>query len=450
MCDTFLTLSSATADGSIIFGKNSDREPNEAQALEYHPPRVYDGQATVRCTYLTIPQVKETFGILIGRPFWMWGAEMGANENGVVIGNEAVFTRMPLLKKGGLTGMDLLRLALERAADATQALEVIVKLLADFGQGGICGYEDKRMAYHNSFIIADPHQGWVLETAGHLWAALKIRDFYAISNALTIGEQYDECHPLLIRTAREKGWLKKGRTFHFARCYSDWFYTTFSASRRRQDQSCRLLKVATGSMDVNAAIRVLRDHQGSDYQPDSHFLGDRICAHAGNKLARNATQTTGSLIAHLKPDCHTYYATGTSAPCTGFFKPIRFGRYVLPDIGPAPDGRYDPNTLWWFHEILHRLVLLDFKARLACFCGQRDKLETSWIKQTGEAADRQQWDLTMNAFRQARRMTGEWIEQVRPLAVEHRNKGMYQRYWQSRNKNCGFDFSVSDDGRRLV
>ena len=86
MCDTFVALSSATADGSVIFGKNSDREPNEAQALEYHPAQQYSNGKKVRCTYIEIPQVKNTYGVLLSRPFWMWGAEIGANEKGVVIG----------------------------------------------------------------------------------------------------------------------------------------------------------------------------------------------------------------------------------------------------------------------------------------------------------------------------------------------------------------------------
>ena len=35
MCDTFLALQPVTEDGAVLFGKNSDREPNEAQILEY-------------------------------------------------------------------------------------------------------------------------------------------------------------------------------------------------------------------------------------------------------------------------------------------------------------------------------------------------------------------------------------------------------------------------------
>jgi len=42
---------------------------------------------------LTVPQILETAQVLLCQPFWMFGAEMGANEYGVVIGNEAIFTK---------------------------------------------------------------------------------------------------------------------------------------------------------------------------------------------------------------------------------------------------------------------------------------------------------------------------------------------------------------------
>ncbi len=442
MCDTFVALAPASEDGSVIFGKNSDREPNEAQSLEYHPARTYGAEQTLKCTYLEIPQARTTHAVILNRPFWMWGAEMGSNEKGVVIGNEAVFTRMPRSLEGGLTGMDLLRLGLERGATAQAALDTIVGLLADYGQGGACGYEDKRLTYHNSFILADPTESWVLETAGPLWVALKVTDHYAISNCLSIGEHFDHSHPDLIETARRQGRLKQDQTFHFARCFSDWFYTYFSASRKRQVCSLDLLQQAAGKLDVTGAIRILRNHRTATYRPDAHLFLDRVCAHAANRLTRYAAQSTASFVAHLKKDKQTYWATGTSAPCTGIFKPIWFEKVALSDIGPLPGKHYDPASLWWHHEKLHRLVLADYHHRIGLYRQERDKLEESFQASAQRVLPGERWQVSHTAFEQGRAATQKWIGQLQDLPVYQRPKLYYRHFWNRQNKKAGLAISL--------
>src|SRR5690242_18803607 len=90
MCDSFVVLPALTANGAMLFAKNSDRERNEAQALEFHPRATHAPGAQLKATYIDITQAAETNACILSRPFWMWGAEMGANEHGVVIGNEAM------------------------------------------------------------------------------------------------------------------------------------------------------------------------------------------------------------------------------------------------------------------------------------------------------------------------------------------------------------------------
>ncbi|HNL51292.1 MAG TPA: peptidase C69, partial [Actinomycetota bacterium] len=82
MCDTFVSLPDATTDASVILGKNSDREPNEAHEVVMIPAADHD-RARVKATYLDIAQASHTHAVLLSKPYWIWGAEMGVNEHGV-------------------------------------------------------------------------------------------------------------------------------------------------------------------------------------------------------------------------------------------------------------------------------------------------------------------------------------------------------------------------------
>lgn len=65
----------------------------------------------LQCTYISIEQVERTHAVVLSRPSWLWGAEMGANEHGVCIGNEAVWGREEICDGEALLGMDLVRSA---------------------------------------------------------------------------------------------------------------------------------------------------------------------------------------------------------------------------------------------------------------------------------------------------------------------------------------------------
>lgn len=55
--------------------------------------------------------MEHTHAVILSKPSWMWGAEMGANEHGVCVGNEAVWTKLldDNDQEERLLGMDMVR-----------------------------------------------------------------------------------------------------------------------------------------------------------------------------------------------------------------------------------------------------------------------------------------------------------------------------------------------------
>ena len=92
-CDTMAVAAKFSRYGQNMLAKNSDRPTAEAQKLVFFPAQDYAPGATVRCTDLEIPQAAHTYAMIGSQPYWTWGFEMGYNEKGLMIGNEAQGSR---------------------------------------------------------------------------------------------------------------------------------------------------------------------------------------------------------------------------------------------------------------------------------------------------------------------------------------------------------------------
>ncbi len=395
VCDTLVVV---RPDG-VLFAKSSDRDPNEAQILDWQPRRRHPSGARVACTWLEIPQVPGTHALLLSRPFWMWGAEIGTNEHGVTIGNEAVFTRQPRQKTPALTGMDLLRLALERADTASAAVQVITTLLETHGQGGGAGLENPRFTYDNSFIVADPRCAFVVETAGRLSAVEEVVGSRAISNGLTIAG-FDQTH-------------------------SRFLETRVSECRARRSRTEAAARAAAGPGDL---MRALRDHGEGRMAPCYSWVNgamDSVCMHGGGLLA--SSQTTASWVSDLKPSGNRHWVTATAAPCTGLFKPVRLEE-PIPAAGPGPTEVADARSLWWRHERLHRRVAQDPVRLLPRFAPERDETEARWLREPPDSLDAfETGDALLASWQRA--VGAEARRDVRPIWV--------RRYWRRRNAMAG-------------
>jgi dipeptidase len=452
MCDTFVALSNSTENGSVIFGKNSDREPNEAHELVIIPHAYHLEGETVKCTYIDIPQVAETNAVLLAKPFWIWGAEMGANEHNVVIGNEAIFSKIPAGKKPGLIGMDFLRLALERANTAFDALKVITDLLEEYGQSGNCGFAHK-LFYHNSYLIADSNQAWVLETVDRHWAAEKVNDVRSISNGLTIENKWDLASKDLVACAINKGWCKNEHDFNFRKCYSDFLYTRFSDSDNRVCRTREFLNVHNGNISVQKAMSLLRDHgdeSNAAYSPGRGITGAQVCMHASMGPIRGS-QSTGSMITEIQGNHAIHWLTGTSAPCTSTFKPVWLDAGI-PQLSPtvvaslhdesksigderiSPSGTYDQTSLWWKHEDLHREVLRDHSLLLREFKADRNALEAEFmdiVSKRGFLTRKSKLDFSQACFDVAWQSESEWLERIKPIKAVNRRRLIHEWAWNS-------------------
>ncbi len=341
------------------FAQNSDREPSEPQPV-VRLPAVADDAPTLRTTYLELPQVPRRLGVILSKPVWCWGGEMGVNAAGVAIGCTPVPTRRAS-RVPALLGVDLVRLGLERGGSAGEALEVLIRLLEQHGQGGPAGFRDKNLCADSSFLLADKLDAWQLETAGRDWVTRRVAGHCAIANALTIGADRD-----LRSVAVAPG-------TDFARAFGTHVQPLLARARERRALALHHLGRAAAPSLARMAFH-LRAHRRDNEDPAGGSNAD-VCMHAAGFIRRY--QTTGSMIARVSAAGTTTLFTGTSAPCLSIFRPAAFeGEFSV--LTPADKQVEAP--LWRRHELLHRRALADPVLRLR-LRATRDEIEAKVFEQ---------------------------------------------------------------------
>jgi secernin len=333
VCDTLCIV----GEHGTLFAKNSDRPPNEPQVVEAFTARPPGG--TLRTQYLELPDAG-AHALLASRPDWLWGIEHGVNEHGVAIGNEKVWTIDDA--KGAppaLLGMDLVRLALERARSADDALDQLTTLLEAHGQGG-SGERDHDEPYFSSFLIADATGGWVVETSARTWAAKPVGRGAAISNRISLGADW----------TRASADVAPGRDFQ------DWrdprAPVAIADLRLDATNACVVAGVAATSSATafgpRDMVATLRSHGDAAWgapgsgsleispvptEVDAHWNGVTVCMHL-----RDYQATTASIVAELPtdPDATVRAWVALGSPCASVYVPV-FPPFGVPAELSRPD-----------------------------------------------------------------------------------------------------------------
>jgi secernin len=262
--------------------------------------------------------------------------------------------------ESGLLGMDLVRLALERGSSARHAAEVMVELLERYGQGGnavnVPGFTAR---YHNSFIVADAREAFIVETSARHWVIRRSKRGAAIANLVTIEDDWDEASDGIETYARQQGWWwgPPGRRLNFRQAFED---TRLRAStEHRYAASCTTLVAEDETFTVARMMQHLRDHfdSGTLYvPPDPEDPKPRsICCHPGTW----ASGTAASMVVSLAEEDHPPIAwCSMSTPCTSVFLPVPVGA-TLPPALTTGGSEEDETSLWWSMRRLAELVELD-------------------------------------------------------------------------------------------
>lgn len=281
------TMITYSADSHVLYGELYFKRGGRHLPGERREIREWDSGPTFDSGKLlgSIPEAPETY-TRVGN----------MNEHQVAIAETTFSGRKELAGPSGIIDYgSLIYIALERARTAREAIEVMTRLVDEYGYASV----------GESFSIGDPNEAWILDMIGRgkgqkgaLWVAVKLPDgtISAHANQSRIRQfpQQDPATALysrdLISFARAQGWFQgEDRKFSFADTYAPLSFgalrfcearvwSIFRRAAPSQQLSSAYVKAEKGAkplplfvrpdrkLDVRDAMELMRDHfEGTEF-----------------------------------------------------------------------------------------------------------------------------------------------------------------------------------------
>ena len=109
------------------------------------------------------------------------------------------------------------------------------------------------------------------------------------------------------------------------------------------------------------------------------------------------------------------------------------------DTLPAGEA-FDSKSIFWQHEVLHRLVLKDYHQGMRFITPQRNKLEADLLKQALSASKSdlmERQGIAHQAFEKARNLDNKCRVALKSLPVVKSKGFLYSHAWHKWNKAAG-------------
>ena len=440
MCDSIVVTKEFTKNGVTIFGKASDRAVNEPQPFVYVPAADHQAGEKVKCTFIEVEQAPHTNAMILSKPSWIWGAEIGVNEFGVCIGNESIFSKELNSTQKALLGMDIVRLALERASTAREAVEVMGQMMERYGQGGNASF-DTVFHYDNAYLVVDENEAWHVETAGmHFWAAKQVSGPYSISNYMSINYP-DLMHKDLKQHAIDKGY-PVDEPFDFAKAYVDWRSPVNQSGMMRRCCSYQMANKPGKTFVEEDMVAALRSHYANDPWTEGASC---VCMHASNPPAPDdiACQTCNSMVALCRGKDSVMWGPGMAVTCIAPFQPFWMDAFSAKQVF-AYDQQEAAMDEWIKREGINRAIL-DGRIPVDRYQEEMHGLESAWLArvQAVDASRESRQALCDQIADEAEAFFDRWLSYAKTAAPAPMGSEAFQAFWRRKNAELGQDRRIA-------